>query len=279
MPKTASWNVLSDSDSNRVILSVDFPVAGRVEAGFADLVKNLGAEWSGYRILHTVPPTIAPADQPRGTEFVEQWVRELRAVPGVEVAAVLGFCAGSVYAAALADAVAAGQDAAPALLLFDPQFADIELLFTEMHKMVAVFGDLLPAEEIDKAGARIAQIVEARHEEIVTVAAELVSLFREVGSVALGGLGLNEERKEEVFQLFESYMSWLATTVQIDPAETWNRATAFVSTDYANAAAPDSSIGRASALMGRGIPLETTHIDLLRSDCAARRLLEDGGLR
>ncbi|MFD7432740.1 hypothetical protein ACFV6Z_37575 [Streptomyces sp. NPDC059818] len=274
MPNEESWSVISVPTSNSLILGVDFPAAGRREAGFADLVANMGPAWSGHGFLQTTLPAVRVSERPTGDFYTEQWMRG-GDWEKYEVVAVLGYCLGGVYAAEIAERVARRQGTEPQVVLFDAQVTDIQLLAAEVNKMVGLAGPVFSGEEAEQARKNAAEIVGRPSITITDAAIEIVELYREIASTAFRRIGLSDARRDEVVKLFETYMSWLSAAVDIDPCLTWKRSLAITSADYAalerNGAATAVD---ATKMLGRRISLDTSHADLLRDDATVRTLLD-----
>jgi hypothetical protein len=275
MPDANSWNVISDVESDQIILGVDFPAAGRAEADFADLMTKVGSRWPRYRFLQTAPPDIGVAQRPSPDAYTGQWIQDVRNGQW-RVVAVLGYCVGGVFAARVADGVSRHQDPPPVILL-DPQFSNARLFRTEAYKIFGVIRSLLPDDKVGYAKGRIDELTGAEPDDMADIGVGLVELYREMGSIALPKLGLDDTRQKEMVQLFESYMSWLSAASRIDPTPVWERSAAIISADYVALAGQDSSIGAACGAAGRQILVEAAHADLLRSDSAVEAVLEHVG--
>lgn len=110
--------------------------------------------------------------------------------------------------------------------------------------------------------------------DIADVAAALVGLYWEIGSVAFGRPGIGDVRSNEIIQLFGSYMSWLSVRRKSIRVAFGRRSTAVMSTDYVTMTNREPSAAIASSLMSQKIALDVTHSDLLRSDSTVKVLLE-----
>jgi hypothetical protein len=278
VPNGSNWSVVSNAESNRLILAVDFPAAGRNEAGFDDLTSRMGTAWPGFGVRQTVPPPVRLTERPAGDSYTEHWIQGVE-WEKYEVVAVLGYCVGSVYAAEVAKRLTEWQ-AEPEVVLFDPQLTDSQLLVAEMHKMIGMAGPIFSAQEAGEARERATGIIETHAGGLFETAVEIVSLYREMATIAFRRIGLNDARRDEVVQLFESYMTWLAAAAQVDPSEVWKRATAITSSDYAIMEnRGDTTVLNATKVIGRRFPLEIGHADLMRSDEAVRILREQAEFR
>src|SRR5258708_38722188 len=109
-----AWTHISGSGGDSVVLAVDFDGSGRREATFRDLVKLLPEDLD---VWHAVPPEDSHVPGLPPEHYVDWW----RGGTGRPVRAVLGYCAGSVYASALADALEADRGARPPGVLFHPR--------------------------------------------------------------------------------------------------------------------------------------------------------------
>jgi hypothetical protein len=272
MPDYASWNVISEGESNRVILGVDFPAAGRAEASFTELAPGLGSE---FGFLQTVAPLLSPDQRVSGDTYTRAWIDDARR-SGWQVAAVLGYCLGSVYATAIAESISAWQDAAPKIILFDPLRSDIRLLGLETRKVISRFGPLLSKDEVELAEKRIDEITTPEPgvpADLAEAAVALVALYREIGLPAFGRLGLKDVRKNEMIRLFESYISWTSVAAQVDPMRSWKKSTAIMSTEYVRQSRGDESANIWASIFGEVIALDVAHGDLLRSESTVKVIL------
>ncbi|MBF6330413.1 hypothetical protein [Nocardia transvalensis] len=278
LPNDSSWNVISPSTSNRILLAVDFPAAGRREAGFGDLAGKMGSAWGGYTFLQTTPPTVNLTDRPTGDFYTEHWLQGTD-WSQCEVVAVFGYCVGSVYAAELAKRLVEWQSAEPKVVLFDPQLTDHQLLVMEMTKMVTMAGPVFSDDEGRQARQKAKEIIEKHENDVTAAAIDIVALYHEMISLAFQRIGLADARRDEVVRLFESYMSWLAAAGQVDPSEVWGRSTAITSSDWVGMESRgETTVLNASKVVGATFPLDVSHADLMRSDEAVALLMDHAGI-
>jgi hypothetical protein len=264
MAEFSSWDVISGTRtgaaSGPVVLGACFPAARRGEAGFPDLATRIGP---GYRFLQTRPPRIRSGQWPSDAAYTGPWIEDIRQARP-PVLAVLGHRVGSVYAAAIAEAIAQWQPM-PQLILFDPQPASAELLCREFNAEIEGISALLGDDELERARKAVAEISLAAREDVACVATEMVESYLEVVTPAFERAGLGDARGEKFTRSFESYISWLSAAGLIDPSGAWERSTGIASSAYA---------GRAPAgPVGRMIPFDVDHADLLRADCVAQAVL------
>jgi len=270
MPEASSWDVISDGGNSEVILAVDFPAAGRVEATFTDLAENIGSRWSQYQILQTVPPTGRSDRDASGQDYIQRWTREIRA-GGRRVAAVFGYCAGAVYTAMIAEEVGRWQQPAPKVIVFDPQVGDGPLSEEMYREMYRVLGSLLSAEKVEDAKKKAADLVAAGDGDLFDLADALTGFFREMASPAFDRLGLSDTGRTQIVGLFQDYLSWLSATTYFDPSRTWKSATAILSTEHVANAGQNPAT---TTEFGRIITIDTTHAGVLRSESTAQKVFE-----
>ncbi|MBO1419455.1 hypothetical protein [Streptomyces sp. FH025] len=274
MPNENAWSVITAPTSKSLILGVDFPAAGRREAGFEDLAEKMGPAWAGHGFLQTTPPPVRLADRPAGDYYTDFWLRD-GDWDAYEVVAVLGYCVGGVYAGEIAERLAQRQGTAPKVILFDAQVTDLQLLESEIHKMIGLAGPVFTADEAEHARKRAAEIVGTPSIGLLDAAVEIVGLYREMASIAFQRIGLAEARRDEVVRLFESYMTWLSAASQIDPSRAWGGSLSITSSDYAELERGGAAtVVNATKSLGRRIELEIGHVDLLRDPSTVRTLLD-----
>jgi hypothetical protein len=218
---SGAWRTLAAGENPQgVVLAVDFDVTGRVEARFSDLMPNLGI---GDTIWETIPPPVRTERAWTGSEYVDHWARAALQTD-LPVRALLGFCAGSVYAAALAERISQVQ-APPLLVLFDPELSVPQTLLWQFFKIVGFMSGTIPAAEataLREAGQRAydecAQVGELQ--------AALSGLLRERGEVAFAQAGLDRRLRGELLDIIDSCLCYLAAASQLDPLDQWKSAVA-----------------------------------------------------
>jgi len=266
MPDSGSWDVIFDADSDQIILGVDFPINRRPEAGFADLAARIGP---GYRFLQTKPPAARPGQRLCGAAYARSWVEDIQQGRH-RVRAVLGYRAGSVYAAAIAAGISQWQQA-PEVILFNPQLISRNLLGAELQREIRAISALLSDDEIERADQAATEICEAAG-SVAEAAAEVASTYRELSLVAYERVGLGGVSGRKFTTCFESYISWLAMADQIDPIPIWKQSTAIISSNYAELESGEFPVD--SRLLGRVISFDTRYVDILRSDSVASAVFD-----
>jgi len=221
---SGGWKTLAEGNGGDVVLAVDFDGTGRPEARFADLVANLTG--AGYSVWESVQPDLAVAE--RGSDAIlSHWMERL-VNDGPEITAILAYCAGSVYAAALAQELAAARGLPVPLVLFDPETVDPDGMLFEFNQAIGFMAGIVPEEEVD-SWKETATRVRARHEHLRPLCEELLGLVREVGVPALDRAGLSQELRDELIGMLCSFMHYLTATAEIDPWNQWSTAVVFTS--------------------------------------------------
>lgn len=266
MPDLACWEVISGADSGRVVLGVDFPAARR-GAGFAELSARIGPR---YRFLHTREPAARPVRQARGEAYVDRWVERIHE-ESHQVVAVLGYCVGGLYAAAIAAGIARRQPM-PKVILFDPQFVSGRYLVVEFLREIDAISSLLSDQEIEHTRKTAAKITGPATCDLAEAAAEMAGIYWELTSRAFERVGIGSAYNGRFITPICSYITWLSAAGKIDPGPVWKRSTAIVSSDYAGLA-PGNRTGVGDDAIGQQIRFDVGHDDLLRSDSVARAVV------
>lgn len=249
MVQQRAWRVLGASGSAEIVLAADFPMSGRPEAGFADLATGLGP---GFELWETVP---ASDGTNRPSAYVDRWLAEVRGT-GFMVTAVLGFCVGGVYAAALADGVARWQDR-PKVVLFDPEKPTTTALYWQFHRVVDRFAAVLSAQERARA-QRAAQVASVEQPGFAAFAAVVAERFQELAGVVFPRAGLEPARANELQSAFLSFVDYLVVADGLDPDEGWASAITISSADA------DDTV-----TAGENLRFAAPHIGLLRDSAVA----------
>ncbi|MFI5689286.1 hypothetical protein [Streptomyces sp. NPDC051636] len=250
-----AWKTLNSGESDRLLLAVDFAAGSRGPAQFADLAPLLDPQ---HTLWASRPP--GPDDQvpPTGNAYLDWWLGEVRA-SGAPVQAVLGYCAGGVFAAALADRVADWQPA-PRLILLDPELPATSGLYEDFHTAGDSLGALLTPAELDAFHAR-GEALKAQYgdDQLPVVGRELADTFTAAVAAAADRLDLDEDIRDELSGAFVSLVSYLTAATTLSPLPAWSTATAVTTTT------PDQPVGH-----DHRVPV--AHDDLLRSPATARAL-------
>jgi hypothetical protein len=263
-----SWRALSEGPADGVVLAVDYPFSGRPEAGFSDLAAKLDPP---YSLWETVPPLKGAEAGMTGTDYLRWWLDGIIA-PGQRVLAVLGFCAGSVYASTLAQRIEADQGIAPKVVLFDPEAPNAITVYWQFHKVIDGLGVILTPEEV--AGAqRAGHQVSQETPDLTRLRERLFEIFEEAGETAFSRAGLDAVRREDFTSTVGSFLSYLVAAAGIDARPGWSTATAISSTTATNGLnllTPEERGG----VVAKEIRFDIEHADLLRDADVVRTVSE-----
>ena len=261
-----SWRPLCEGERNGVVLAVDYPFTGRPEAGFTELVGRLAPDRA---VWECVPPQETGLT---AEDYLDRWLADVRA-SGHPVHAVLGFCAGSVYATALADRIAAerGGDG-PRLVLFDPEAPNAITVYWQFHKVIDGLGVVLTPEEVGQAQAE-GQRISQETEDLGLLGERLLKIFRHAADVAFDRAGLDAVRREDFSVTVTAFMAYLIAAAGIDATAGWRRATAISSRTATNGLnlVPEQ---QRPGMVAREVRFDIEHADLLRDDAVVRVVAE-----
>lgn len=253
-----AWNVLRDGPGPEIVLACDFAAAGRRIATFAELVALTG---DGPTVWESAPaPPEAALD---GEAQLRRWAEAVRA-SGRPVRAVLGFCTGAVYAAALAAEISRWQPTR--LVLLDPEPGDARPMLAFHREVVTRFAALAPPGSDDTLAAAEAA---AAGTDLTTLAGRLVALCAQVVEPACASAGIGAARGAEYLDAAASYLYWLAGAGSLDPPPSWAAASAV------NSSTPGAGLlgvppAERAGLVADVVHLDVSHEDLMRTPEAAR---------
>ncbi|WP_067889952.1 hypothetical protein [Actinomadura chibensis] len=243
-----------------VVLAVDFDGSGRREATFRDLVRLLP---DVPEVWQAVPP---PDEHLPGTppEHYLEWWLGLPGGDGADVRAVLGYCAGGVFASALADAIAARRGDRPPVILFNPGEPTVDTLdrdFTGIVEGMTILADDERADLRERARRARAEA----GSDFDALSARYVALYLESSAVAFERFGIDAEVGEQLTRLFQSYVRYLAAARALGYRPGWAGAAALTAREQAG-----------SGFTAAETVFELSRAELLRSPevaAAARELI------
>lgn len=211
-----TWRVLTPGPSDRVLLAVDFG-PGRREAGFSELVANLApgpVVWE---------PVFAPqtADPVTGTDprrCLEGWIDDVTKA-GLQVAGVLGYCAGGALARQAAGLLRTSGRPEPPVVLLDPIRVDGALIQDLFATSVEGYAGLLSEGQIRGALAAADGNTRALGPDIgaqppATLAEamrRLQALYDDVVRTVCDMLDAGEEVAGGFSERFAAFLSYLVT--------------------------------------------------------------------
>lgn len=217
-----SWRPISQAGGS-LILAVDFDAPDRPEASFADLAALLRPRRT---IWQTAQPP-AGTELSDGKDYVAWWLEGLPRQDS-EVDAVLGFCAGSVLAGAIATEVALRQRRRPLLVLFDPEPPTRGSLLRDFDGAVEQLGPMLADQERLRLHDAASLAVDTSL-DFDAFCSALVDVFCEGVTSAFAGLKVGPGLSAQLAGSFRSYISYVKAAHQPAVPASWTTATAVIS--------------------------------------------------
>ncbi|MER5640644.1 hypothetical protein ABT095_27315 [Kitasatospora sp. NPDC002227] len=208
---TKSWDILNDSGEGELVLAIDYSVNGRREAGFRDLAANLGA---GVSIWETLAPPVGEEEGLTSADYLNRWLDEVKA-SGRPVKAVLGYCASSAFASAIADGIAQWQAEAPRPVLFDPTPSTAwTILHFGFFKVIESLTASLAETDVVEAQKAGFEAAARNGEDLEVFRTEIVRIYAELGEKAFTKLGLNADMGGQLVAWFRGYVSYLIAAAE-----------------------------------------------------------------
>jgi hypothetical protein len=217
-----SWQPISQASGN-LILAVDFNDSGREEAGFADLAALLNPRRT---IWETEQPP-AGTDLSTGKDYVAWWLADLLCQDSA-IDAVLGYCVGSIFAAAIASEIASRQGRIPLLVLFDPEPPTRDSLLRDFDSAIEQLSPMLADQERLRLHTA-ARLALDSSPDFAAFCSALVDSFSAGVSSAFEGLKVGPELTAKLTGSFSSFISYVNAAYQLAVPEMWPNATAIIS--------------------------------------------------
>ncbi|MFE6895115.1 hypothetical protein [Streptomyces sp. NPDC057694] len=250
-----AWKILNKgSDAEPLVLAVDFAVSGRPESTFTDLGALLSPSIPLWETRQPPPEQARTFD---GEDFASYWVRGV-ADTGRPVRAVLGYCVGGLYAAHVAQLLAAAQDETPAVILLDPEPPHRAGMVADFRAAVARLCSVLSPEESALAG-QAAEEAAQQSTGVAALGTALTEVFSGIAGAAFARAELPAELAGELSDAYAAFVTYIAAAGVFDPAMAWADATALTTP----AADPRARYAR------RLVPVDAAHEDILRSPATA----------
>ncbi|MFD3794955.1 hypothetical protein [Streptomyces californicus] len=235
MSKNAlNWSRIRTGDASGVVLAVDFYGTGRQEATFrhlCDLLPDPAEVW------HAVPPTPEGNwSAATGTSHLRPWTDGLDTVlAGRPVLALVGYCAGSVFASALADALTTREGRRPQVVLFNPGAPAVATLTRDFRSLIDGM-DVLTDEERAGLLAEMTAIKRAHAPNaLIPVAEQYAALYRKGCDLLCERLGVDASLGAELTAVLHSYLAYLTAALDVPPAPQWRTATSLTSREHRGA--------------------------------------------
>lgn len=220
MPTPESCLVLRKAGNDQLVVTADFAATGRTAATFHDLAERLSIDCNIWEIA---PLPYGQEPGATGTDQVNRWVKDIRG-SGMHVHAVIGFCGGNSYAAAMAEQIAGWQQA-PRLVLLDPGIPKPIMLVQHVQGWLRRFAASFPVGDAERAEARLETIATA-DEHPLAMAAHLGEFFGQVVAPGLIRAGHSQQAAADFTRLVTGYLFWLAGAMEFDPRPLWRTAPA-----------------------------------------------------
>ncbi|KAB7833957.1 hypothetical protein [Streptomyces mobaraensis] len=227
----AHWSRIRTGDAPGVVLAVDFYGTGRQEATFRHLCDLLT---DPVEVWHAVPP--APDGDwstATGAGHLRWWTEGLDTVlAGRPVRALVGYCAGGVFASALADALVEREGHRPRVVLFNPGAPGVATLTRDFHGLIAGM-DLLTDGERAALLAETTAIRRAHAPDaLVPVAERYAALYREGCDLLCERLGVDASFGAELAAVLHSYLAYLTAALDVPPTPLWRGAVSLTSREH-----------------------------------------------
>jgi hypothetical protein len=237
-----AWTRLAGRPGERLVLAVDFDATGRCEGTFRDLAEHLP---SGREVWQTVPP-------PSGRDHLDWW---LTGRPDGVVDTVLGYCAGGVFACALADRLPTRPD----VVLVNPGPPTVVTLERDLRGALDTMTGLAETEWAE-LHQRTTEAARRHGTDFTGLAIELADVHAAASTRALERLGVDLDIAEDLIDLFGAYLAYLVAARTL-PWRPGPADRAIVSRDHEGPVTADTT------------SLDMTRVELLRSARVAALLL------
>jgi hypothetical protein len=200
-----------------------------------------------------------------GAAQLDRWERDIRAA-GLPAHAVLGFCAGNVYAGMLAERIATWQDA-PRLILLDPGRARRQMLVEHVESLLSRLASTFAPAALEEARQQVRD-ADAAAADPVELARRLAPFCLEVVTPALRRAFHSAPASEQFTKIISGYLCWLGGAAQLDPRGAWSSAIALNSnsTNYGLYLTPESE---RDSLVATATYYDVSHGDLMRTPAVA----------
>ncbi|MGW1375087.1 hypothetical protein ACWD6P_12550 [Streptomyces sp. NPDC002446] len=258
-PAPDAWKVLNDGGPGDLVLAVDYASTGRRESSFFDIVPHLPADQT---VWETTQPELGRETEMGGPEYVARWLRPVKE-SGRRVRAVMGYCVGSVFAAALAEEIGRIQSEPPAVLMFDPSVPVSVNLRHDFCNVIDHYAAILTEDEVRHCKAEAHRLFD-EDDDFDRLGKRYSRMFEEVVETAFVRSELDVELGRELSDTFVSFVRYLVAARQVDPSRVWSQGTAVSSRDSTPAA----------DLAGHELQFDIDHLDILRDTGVGRAVTE-----
>jgi hypothetical protein len=261
MEKSLIWDIISDSGEGDIVLAVDYSVNGRPEAGFRDFATRLGTD---VNLWETLAPPVGEEKGMTADEYVSRWVDVVRDSRR-RVSAILGYCASSAFASAIAEGIGAWEEEPPKPVLFDPTPSTAwTILHFGFFKVIESLSASLSEEEIIEVQKTGWEVAARNGEDLETFRTEIVDVYQKTGETAFGRVGLTPDLGEQLVAWFRGYVSYLIAAAEFTGVFDLSRTTVVCS----------SALAESPGEVLDELRFDVDHSDLLRSGEVAAAVAE-----
>jgi hypothetical protein len=223
--RAQSWIQISDGGHKSVILAVDFYGTGRREATFRDLVQVFPLPLSVWQT--TQPPDSHQVTVP-ARRYLSWWSDRPRAGEAL-VDGVLGYCAGSIFASAIADELQVQQGKRPAVILFNPGRPTLATLERDFLSAVEAMHPLTTQERVELCAEQMRAFGAGEHFDATS--RHMIDIYIRATKLTSKRVGLDEYIRDELIGLFRSYISYLRAARELEYRPAWASAITLTSAD------------------------------------------------
>jgi hypothetical protein len=248
--KSDAWIQLSSGNATSVFLAFDFDLTSRSEATFRDLVRMFPAPLT---VLQATQPPESFSTALPAARYLDWW-REGIACVDVRISAILGYCAGSVFASAMADELEVCQEARPTVVLFNPGKPTVVTLERDFRAIIAGMSSLTATEQA-AAYQEVSILVQGSYAEFPRTADEMMLIYARLCKMVFARLNIHDDAGEALLGVFRSYLSYLSAARQLKCGVAWPAAVALNSSERDE----DTNFTRSK------IPFPVSRSDLLRT--------------
>lgn len=254
MAAAKQWKALTGDAGGEVVLCVDFEATGRPEASFTDLAPLLAPH---HEVWTTMVPQASPGAALTAADYMAHWTDGLTTA-GRRIRSVVGFCAGAVFGAQLAEEIGERMGDRPVVVLLDPEIPTVSTLIAQFAGAMKGVAKLLTPDE----SSRAAQVQEDARgvADLASAAVALAAAYEGIAGPVFSRLGLKADYRDDLIASFAALMAYLVAAGGIRPSPAWGSATVILSSD-----APDP-VWSWNDLIRLGVG----HVDLLRSPETAK---------
>ena len=223
------WSTISENALTRpIVLAVDFDVTGRKEATFYDLVQSFPRPLTVW--LSAQPPDSYCKNLAPG-EYLTWWASDSLGAR-VRVDAILGYCAGSLFASALADEMERRQGFRPKVVLFNPGKPGATTLkrdFNGTIQSMFLLTDQERSDFLERAERRLDGSLASFDEECDVV----LDLYAQAIRITFSRAGIDSDVGDDLLGVFRSYTSHLRAAREVEYRPEWAKAAAVLSREHA----------------------------------------------